>query len=91
MFRRADVTEDAIVGPEGSQGEILSILVTAGASATVVSVYDGQDAGGTLIYQAKTSANVPATNLFLPYKNGFFVDVDANIAACTIVYEGAKP
>lgn len=90
MFRRADVSADAIVGAAGSQGEIYSILVTAGASATVVSVYDGQDATGTLIYQAKTSTNVPATNLFLPYKNGFFVDVDDNTAACTIVYDGAS-
>lgn len=91
MYRRADVTEDAIIAGEGTVGEIYSILFTAGAAASVLSVYDGQSASGTLIYQGKTDGSLPATNLFLPYKNGFFVDVDANLAACTIVYDGAKP
>lgn len=89
MYRRANVTEDAIVAVEGTVGEILSVLVTAGAAATVVSIYDGQDASGTLIHQVKTAASVADTNLFLPYKNGLFVDVDANTANCVLVYDGA--
>lgn len=89
MYRRAKVTADAIVAAADTKGEILSVIVTAGASATVVSIYDGQDATGTLIHQVKTSASVADTNLFLPYVNGLFVDVDTNTANCVLVYDGA--
>ena len=89
MYRRAVVTEDAIVAAADTKGEILSVLVTAGASATVVSIYDGQSAAGTLIHQVKTAASVADTNLFLTYVNGLFVDVDANTANCVLVYDGA--
>lgn len=89
MYRRAKVTEDAIIAAADTKGEILSVLVTAGASAAVVSIYDGQSAAGTLIHQIKTSTSVADTNLFLTYVNGLFVDVDANTANCVIVYDGA--
>lgn len=89
MYRRAKVTEDAAIAAEDTKGDILSVLVTAGASATVVSIYDGQSAAGTLIHQIKTSTSVSDTNLFLPYVNGIFVDVDANTANCVLVYDGA--
>lgn len=89
MFRRAKVTEDAIVAAADTKGQILSVLVTAGASATVVSIYDGQDTNGTLLHQIKTSTSVADTNLFVQYVNGLYVDIDANTANCVLVYEGA--
>jgi len=90
MFRRAKVSADAAIAAQDSKGEILSVFVTAGASATVVSIYDGQDSSGTLIHQIKTSGSVGDTNMYLPYVNGLYVDIDANTANCVVVYDGSS-
>ena len=91
MLRRSIVTADGVASPASSQGEIYSILINTDGSASVVSIYDGQDGSGTLLRVVRTATGQAETNLFIPYYNGLYVDVDAHTTSVVIVYDGAKP
>lgn len=83
------VTEDGAVGTSGKKITVYDFIVRAGGSDTVVSVYSGTSASGTLMETINCAADTTARIAYpegLYFDSGCFVDVDANTSFVTVIF-----
>lgn len=84
-----NVTADALVGKAGLPTRVFAIHVISG-TASVVALRNGQSVSGTVWIQETGTANTGKTFTYGEYgalfPNGCFVDVDANIVSCQVVF-----
>lgn len=73
-------------------GIIHTIVVTPDGTATVVKIYDGPDANGTLMYHLVTSATVTLemNDQNVAFSKGIYVDVDSHTAYLGITVQMAE-
>lgn len=66
------------------------LLKASADGASTVAVYDGLDTGGTLIDYFSAAASAADRHVFergLDVRVGLYLDLGANVEACTIYYE----
>lgn len=84
----------AVVGESGAPIRVVSVQITSGGTASVVTLKNGTSSGGTVywqgtgtISQTATPANFPAGGLYFP--GGCFISWDGNGSGANVQFEQA--
>lgn len=85
-------TDDGVIGTSGKKIRVYGFIVRSdGDGASVVSVYNGTTSSGVLLDVIDVAAASSTTRVMyaggLLFDSGCFVDVDANTAFVTAIYE----
>ena len=87
------LTEDGLVGSSGVPIRVFSIHLVSGATASTTSFNNGTAVGDTAYAQVDGIASKGVTLSFaggLRFPAGCYMNTDANISYCTIVYTEEK-
>ena len=83
------LTADGAVGTSGNIIRVFSIHLVSGGTASTTSFNNGTGAGDTALCQIDGTASEGVTVSFnggLKFVDGCFMNTDANISYCTIIY-----
>ena len=87
------LTADGLVGPSGKSIRVFSVHLVSGATASTTYLKLGISTAGTAYLQIDGVASQGVTvNIAggLSFPTGCYMDTDANISYCTIVYTEEK-
>lgn len=84
----------SVVGESGAPIRVVSVQITSGGTASVVTLKNGTSSSGTVYYQGTgtinqttTPANFPAGGLYFP--GGCFISWDGNGSGANVQFEQA--
>lgn len=85
------ITADGVIGTSGKNIRLFGLIVRASSGgATVVNIYEGTSAGGTLVDVVNGATSTTERPMYaggLLCSGGLYIDVDANTSFVTAIYE----